>query len=249
MNAVRTAHGADPLLGRETLVALDIGLRACAPDSASASEEIAGRRENMLSPAGVKRTDLCHGSTGATIPRLSIIVPSSRRVVIDLMIGSDDLLDGLLPGRDDATMRSNAAAAIGFARHEIEEWLRTGGDEAAHRIARLAMLGCAPAVFATMAAAGSRPGQICVRHATPWGPGGAAGSFGAPPVSGLYDVIVETAGDAMPPPVSSIQFEDHPSDLRVTIGPTIAHLSPDRIDVLDAMRRLDEAHRMMKERE
>ncbi len=247
MNAVRTAHGADPLLGRETLVALDIGLRACAPGSASASEEIAGRRENMLSPAGVRRTDLCHGSTGATIPRLSIIVPSSRRVVIDLMIGSGDLLDGLLPGRDDA-MRSNAAAAIGFARHEIEEWLRTGDDAEAHRIARLAMLGCAPAVFAAMTDAGPRPGQICVRHATPWGPGGAAGSFGAPPMPGLYGIIVKTAGDAMPPPVSSIQFEEHPSDLRVTIGPTVAHLSPDRIDVLDAMRRLDEADRMMKER-
>jgi len=250
MTPVRTAHGADPSLGRTALVALDIAERACAPDSAMAHDDVSGWRENMLSPAGAQRTDLCHGHSARSLPRLSILMPGSKQVVIEMMIHESDGLEGIMPSREERSIRSNARSAIAFARREIEAWLRDGDDQDAFRIARLAMRGSAHAVFDATATGGRIPPaeKLWFRHATSWSPPRIGMLTGRSELRWLSDVMTATAGRALPPPVTSIEFDDGGRDTRITIGPVIDLMLLRNLDPISAMRSLNEAHHAMRNR-
>jgi hypothetical protein len=252
MTPVRTTHGADPALGTEVLRALDIAELACEPDSAFATDAPLGRVCNMLSRSGLSRTDLEHRYATRSIPELSIIVKDSRPVTIQFMIHDADGED-LLPGTRVSLARPRALAAIALTRTEMEAWLRDGDDEEAFIIAVRAMRGATPQVLGAMPDAGTDPSadtdrRLWFRHATAWSSARVGTSMGSGHVPELDPVLIAAMGEAMPPPVTSLQLEQDETGLKLIIGPPVVHASMRGTNVLSAMRDLNDATERMRRR-
>ena len=245
MKPVRSSDGADPALGLEVLRALHVAELACETDSAFGTEAPMGRVCNMLSRSGLSRTDLEHRYATRSVPELSIIVKDSRPVTIQLMIHDADGED-LLPGTRVSLARPRALAAIALTRTEVEGWLRNGDDEEAFIIAVRAMRGAAPQVLnagndARADASAGTDRRLWFRHATAWSPTRVGTSMGSGHVPELDPVLIAAMGEAMPPPVTSFQFEQDETGLKLIIGPPVVHASLRGTNVLSAMRDLNDA--------
>lgn len=248
----RTAHGADADLGRTILGTLDIAERACEDGSAFASELLMGKPSVSMSPRAVDRTDLCHLQTVKHAPRLSIIGPARRIVVIEIMLHAEDAHLGLLPVMDEDQERRNARACIALVRREIEGWLTDGDDHDAFTIACSALKGAAHAVLEAMQRNGDPTGPIpttvWLRHATSWSPLRIGKAESSQHLPWADRIAVEAIGDAMAPPVVSLDLQPGGDELRLIVGPAILRRSRDGMDVLSAMRDLAHAQERMKER-